>query len=174
MYLNCGVATCISIKKDRYSTEEILEDLKLNMNLDIFDIQDEEKYLYLNIKEDIFEDNIIDFIKSQITIAGNTDLERDFEFLEGFEGKTLDEMIEYSKNYNRMPFYHSRGYFSISNDISYIFTNIQCNATADMVIYISEGKIIMECWFSIFKYLREKLVNATDNVLKDALFLTIG
>lgn len=174
MNLNCGVATCISIKKGGYSTEEILEDLRLSMNLDIFDIEDKEEYLYLNIKEDIFEDNIIDFIKSQITIAGKKYLERDFKFLEEFKGKTLDEMIEYSKDYNRLPFYHSNGYFSISNDISYIFTNIRCSATADMVTYITEGKIIMECWFSIFKYLREKLVNATDNILKDALFLTIG
>jgi len=83
-------------------------------------------------------------------------------------------MIEYSKDYNRMPFYHSIGYFGICNDISYIFTNLRCDATVNMVNYITDGKIIMECWYNIFKYLREKLVNATDNVLKDALFLTIG
>lgn len=174
MNLNCGVATCISIEKGKYSTDEILEDLKLSINIDIFNIEDQEKYLYLTIKEDIFEDNIIDFIKSEISKLCDPYLERSIKFLDEFEGKTFDEMIEYSKDYNRMPFYHSIGYFGICNDISYIFTNLQCDATVNMVNYITDGKIIMECWYNIFKYLREKLVNATDNVLKDALFLTIG
>lgn len=173
MYLSCGIATNIVIKKGKYSTGEILEDLKLKMNLDIFDITDKEDYILLQIKKDIFENNIIDFIKSQISTLSIRNIEKDFELLDSMKGKKFDEMIEYADTHKRIPFAYSEGYFNISNDISYIFTNISCDIAIDMITFLSEGKIIMEEYFYTFKYLREKMVNATDNVLKDALFLVM-
>lgn len=172
-YLACGVATCISINKRGYETEEILEDLKLKMNLDIFNIVDDEKVMCLEIKEDIFEENIIDFIKSQITPLRRRDLDEDLEFLDEFKGKKFDEMINYSKEFNRIPFYYSEGYFKICNIASYIFTNVNCDATVDLVVYLENGKIVMEEWFSMFCYLRDRIVKSTDNPLKDAVFVVI-
>lgn len=172
-YLACGVATCINISKNGYSKERILDDLKLKMNLDIFNVIDDEKVMCLELKKDIFENNIIDFIKSQVKDIEDYRRERELEYLDELKGKNMDEMIEYSKHYNRRPFFYSEGYFNVCNIVSYIFTDVNCDATIDMVSYISDGKIIMECWFDIFDYLRDKLVKATDNPLKDALFITI-
>lgn len=172
-YLACGVATCINIRKGRYTTNQILEDLKLKMNLDIFNIFDDEEVMCLEIKKDIFEENIIDFIKSQIIPVNGRHLKEQLEYLDKFKGKNFDEMIEFSKEENDPVFYYSEGYFNITNIVSYIFTNVDCDATVDMVSYISEGKIIMECWYNMFCYLRDRIVKSTDNPLKDAIFVAI-
>lgn len=172
-FLACGVATCISIIKNGYSTERILEDLKLKMNLDIFNVVDDEKVMCLEIKKDIFENNILDFIREQITPVRGHFLNKELEYLDEFEGKSFEEMIRYSKENNSKAFFYSEGYLKVTNIVSYIFTNVRCDASIDMVSYISDGKIIMECWFELFCYLRDRIAKSTNNPLKDAVFVVI-
>lgn len=172
-YLSCGIATCVSIIKNGYSTERILEDLKLKMNLDIFNVVDDDLVMCLEIKKDVFEKNILDFIREQIKPVHGHFLERELKYLDEFEGKSFEEMISYSKERNERVFFYSEGYLRVNNDVSYIFTNVNCDATIDMVSYISDGKIIMECWYELFCYLRDRISKSTNNPLKDAVFVCI-
>ena len=44
---------------------------------------------------------------------------------------------------------------------------------ADIIEYISDGKIIMECWDSMFRYIRNLIVNSSNNPIKIAAVITL-
>lgn len=64
-----GVATKIVVEKENYigscTREDVLKDLKDELNLDLYDIEEDEENVYFYIKEDIFVNNIYNLLLSE-------------------------------------------------------------------------------------------------------------
>lgn len=122
--LAVGVATEIFIRKDSYSKEEIINKINNYLNLDLYDIEEDDQYISLIIKSD----------KSYR-----------LNFLEG----NIIETISY-----------------ISNSELKIFSNL--------IVYNFSYKVYMEEYCEFFRYVRAKMQQSINNVLKDDVFLMLA
>lgn len=171
MFIDCGIATRIVIEKEYWKTEEILESIKNEIDLSIYNVIDEENYIFLEMKKDIFEKNAVDFIKEQLSlIVDKKGSKERIEELRNLENKSYEELMEIAnyKKYISFQFVEGCRY---SNDISYIAKKFY--AYADVVSYISDGKVFFECYSDIFYYLRKTIIANSKNPIRTAAVITI-
>ena len=67
----------------------------------------------------------------------------------------------------------SKGYYGFCNDINYIAEESNLGMYADILSFFSCGKVLIECYNELFDYLRDKIIKAIDNPLKDSIFITL-
>jgi len=151
--------------------DEIINSLSKKMNLSIYNIEESENYVYLKLKKEILEENIISFIKEQFKKIDSSWAKKYYDEICKLEVKKYDELMEIAKEKSITPFQYSEGSI-YSNDVSYLIdgNNYCC---ADVISYFSEGKVIMECYSCLFEYFRETIIESTDNPIKDAFVITI-
>lgn len=177
-YLSCGIAKSIAIDKKqrfcgKYEKEEILEEIKKEIDLNIYDIKETENAIYLELKPKIFEENAVAFVKEQLEKRNlNKDyVKEDLEKIKKLEGKDYEELIEAAKEKSCRPFQLIEGCI-LTNDISYI-SDSKFEIHADIIIYIMDGKAIMECYSDLFYYLRKTIMNESNNPIKSSVVLTL-
>lgn len=173
-YLNCGIAKTIKIGKDRYSREEILNKLSKSIDLNIYDaIEEREKYFALELKKDIIEKYAVKFIEEQLKIAEQdiNEVYGDKVSLKELENKKYDELMEIADEKECYNFQLLNGLFGFSNDISYIADGLTIGA--DIIAFLFDGKIIMECYNDVFRYFRNLVIKTSDNPIKTAMVVTI-
>ena len=172
-YLACGIATSIAIRKSSsYTDKELLDDVGKNVDLNIYNIKETEKYLILDIKEKILEDNLIIYIQEQLSkFASQTNiLMEEMQKLEKLKGKSYNELMELSKEYVSYNFQMMEG-CPVANDITYISNKTYI--FADIICYISDGKIIMEDYNDLFTYLRNARISTSNNKIRTATIISI-
>ncbi len=172
-----GVATEIHIEKKgdfkTFSKEEILESVKDSLDLTLYNITEDEKHVNLDIKEEIFMDNIYDLLVKEL---------EDFDIRDN-EKQKLDNLLERIKDAKSMEEIEKittedyQYFFHFLNgcpweSISYISKDELC-IFATLFTYSFSFKVVMECYFELFNYLRKKLQKSIDNPLKDDVFLMI-
>lgn len=170
-YLSLGLAKTIYITKK--STEEkidnMLEILDKDFDLSFYNIMQSEKYFVLDLKHEIFEKEVANLMKE----IGNTMTGYIKEFnckaINEIEGKNHDEIMEIAKD-KILGFQYMKGYF-ICNDISYLLGDH--TGFADVIDFINDGKIIMECYSELFYCFRTNIVNALKSKLKKSVVITI-
>ena len=97
-YLSCGIATKITILK-RYNEENdiIMERIGKNIDLNIYERIDYDDGIVLQMKKDILEKNIVDFIVEQSKYFKDGIGKDTIDKLEQLKGLSYDEMIEIAK-----------------------------------------------------------------------------
>lgn len=173
-----GVATKIVVEKENYyegkcTKEEVLEDLKDELNFDLYDIEEDEKNVTFFIKEDVFVNNIYNLLLSETKNNEWKGHEKErFNLI--LENKKAMDSVEKMKNVVK----EDGSYFlhimsgNCLETISYI-SKKRFTIYAELLVYNDAFKVFLECYFDIFKYLREKIRNAIDNPLKDDVFLMV-
>lgn len=174
-YLNFGIATTIYAKKnDSYTPTEIKNALMECLNLEIYTMHENKKYIYLLLKEDIFMKNYEKLIKKEYKIlnAKDSDYEVFDEIKDMSYGKLLKGLQDKNICYSRFQFTDAGGYYT--NNISYIlYPNYNIEVSADIITYYLSEKVLFEGYYDIFSYIRNKIISSMDNPLKDAVFVTI-
>jgi len=170
-YLACGIATEISVSKKRMTggfatKEEIVNNLIGKLKPSVYNIEETENYVNFIIKKDVFEKNIISFIKEQLEKAAYSYMEEATENVKNLEGKNFDELMKIADQRSMVEFQ------LLGGDVSYL-SDGEYRCDANIIHYISDGKISMECYYDIFRYLRETIVESSNNPLKDAAVITI-
>lgn len=175
-----GTATKIYVRKvGRYSTyslEQIKEILSKKLNLNLYDIIEEENHVCLSIKPKIFSENIISLLQNEYEILGiNVDDECNKELFEKIKNTPYNKILNAieSKDIFTYNFQLLEGIYYLCNNISYIDSNGDLIICADIVAFYSSEKAILESYYDLFDYLRNKIVKATDNPLKDDIFITL-
>ena len=174
--LNFGIATTIYAKKNsRYTSTEIKNVLAECLNLEIYTMQENEQYIYLSLKKEVFMENYEKLIKKEYKLLNVYD--SDYEVFDKIKGMSYDELLESLKNrrisYPYFQFTKAYGYYS--NDISYILDkNYEIEISADIITYYLSEKVFFEGYYNIFKYIRNKIISSMDTPLKDAVFVTIA
>lgn len=175
-----GTATTIYVKKEgKYSTynlEQIKEILSKKLNLNLYDIAEDENQVYLSIKPKIFSENILSLLQNEYEILG-VDINNEYnkELFEKIKHTPYNQLLNEieSKNLNTYDFQFLKGYYYISNDISYIANNSNIAICADIIAFYLGEKAFLEAYNSLFDYLRNKIIKTMDNPLKDDVFITL-
>ncbi len=179
-YIIIGTATKIyAKKKEDYSTynlEQIKEILSKKLNLDLYDITEDEYEVCLSIKPKIFSENILNLLQNEYEILGiditNEYNKKLFEKIKHTPYNQLLDEIE-NKNIHTYNFQFLEGYYSINNDISYIANERDLTVCADIVAFYLSEKVLLEAYYGLFSYLRNKIIKTMDNPLKDDIFITL-
>ena len=174
-YIGCGVATELSVRKGKYSKSEILKEMEKELDLSIYNISENENEIYFNIKDDIFDKNILPFIIEQME-----DLAK--------ERKSIDEDIKILKEFNSFKEFQKeyrnneeKEYNDLINilleyewdlwKISTLSNDFNVSGTA--LLYLYNGKVIMEEYKSLFYYLRKNIIKGSKNPLKTAFIIDL-
>lgn len=170
-FLCCGIAKTIIVKKERYTREEILEKIKKTIDLNIYNNPlENEKYLLLEMKREFMEKYAIKFIEEQLEIALENTSEEDKSLIKELKDKKYDELMEFAeeKQYQNFQLIEGNIY---SNDISYIANKLII--FADIIVYMIDGKILMECYADMFRYLRNLILKNSNNPIKTSAVISI-
>jgi len=151
-YLCAGICTKIQIvKKDmtskKITLEEIIEDLQREIELGLFDKEEDEDTIYWSIKRKYIEYGLIDFLKSQYEIYNKKGDYYEY-YREIEKAKTFGKILKLAKKPLGQNFHslHRPSYLMIDRNWKDI------NVYYDIIVFFMDGKIIMECYRDIFHY----------------------
>ena len=179
-FLCVGIATKVFVKKDGYSKEKIMYQLKKSLDLKIYDepIEDE-KFLLLGMKKEYIEKYAVPFVEEQLKIvlenmADIEDYERISknlkELLENSKGKNYKELMQMAEEQQNINFELAEGNL-FTNDISYIGDGL--TIFADLITYLNDGKIVMETYYDMFRYFRNTIIKSSDSPIKTSAMISI-
>ena len=151
-YLSCGIATKITISK-RYS-------------------EDNDKIIERILKKELIEKHAVDFAIEQVEKLSERDKKEAKESIEKLRGLNFEKMIEKAKE---EPVYEFQLYEGnrVCNDISYLDPDHNCQIYCDIISIICEGKAFFECYWRMFGYLRNCIIESSKNPIRTATFVTI-
>ena len=171
-----GIATKIYVKKTyKYNIEQVKEILSKKLNLSLYDIIEDDNDICLSIKPKIFSENIINLLKNEYKILGIDNNKVNNELLKKLKNIPYNQILNEieNKKISTGNFQFLEGNYNYLNDISYIDNNEKLTICADIIAFYLSDKVILESYFELFNYLRNKIVEAMDNPLKDDIFITL-
>lgn len=172
-YLSCGIATKITISK-RYSedNDKIIERISKKIDLNLYDRNDYEDGIELILKKELIEKHAVDFAIEQVEKLSERDKKEAKESIEKLRGLNFEKMIEKAKE---EPVYEFQLYEGnrVCNDISYLDPDHNCQIYCDIISIICEGKVFFECYWRMFEYLRNCIIESSKNPIRTATFVTI-
>lgn len=174
-FLNFGIATTIYARKnDRYTPEKIKNALAKCLNLEIYTMYENNNYIYLSLKEDVFMKNYERLMKEEYK-AFDVDTKH-YKVFDEIRNMPYNELLESLEKkdicYPYFQFTDACGYYS--NNISYVLgPQHGIEVSADIITYYISEKVFFEGYYDIFSYVRNKIIASMDNPLKDAVFVTI-
>ena len=171
-WLTCGIATRITVIKDGDTKENIINELQKELDLNIYNVGEDSKCVYLDMKENMFKEYAIAFVKEQLSTlkVEETYLKNELAKLDEIANDSYDEIMEYADICSCICFQLDKGTI-VSNNVNYLIPGH--TAFADVIDYISDGKIIMECWNELFSYLRKAIIKGSNNPIRTAVVVTI-
>lgn len=172
------VATKIVVEKENYYTKgctkkDVLEDLKDELDFNLYNIEEDEQNVIFYIKEDVFVNNIYNLLVSEtkdIGLTGN-DKEEFALLLENIKNMDSVEKVKNVVEEEGSYFLHIMSGFCLET-ISYI-SKRRFTVYAELLVYNMAYKVLFESYYELFRYLRKKIQSAIDNPLKDDVFLMI-
>ena len=179
-YIIIGTATNIYAKNSsQYSTynlEQIKQILSKKLNLNLYDIMEDEDQIRLSIKPKIFSENILSLLQNEYEVLG-IDITNEYnkELFEKIKHTPYNQLLDEieDKNINTYNFQFLEGYYFVNNDISYIANERDLTVCADIVAFYLSEKAFLEAHYDLFGYLRNKIIKTMDNPLKDNVFITL-
>lgn len=178
-YLACGLAEKIYVKKmqeyfitKNYTKEEIISKFENKLNLEIYDVTEDDNYVYLTLKDDIFSNYVLSFIEEELNNTRTHIKTEALSNLEQFRNLSKKDFMEelLKKNNRFVHFFEGNKY---TNDISYILDDTRLNIFCDLIYFADDGKTIFECYNSLFYYLRKTIIEKSNNPIKDAFVLCL-
>ncbi len=171
-----GVATNIYVKKKNsfreYTKDEIIKQLDGKLNMELYDVSEdqEDNLVVFSIKEEIFKNNIYDFLMKETKNLKwkGKDRENLNEILSKIkDAKDTKSIIDIVDEEGSYYLYIMTG--CPWETISYIDDGDLC-IMATLLTYSYSYKVILEEFYDLFRYFRSKLQDAIDNPLKDDVF----
>ena len=171
-FLSCGIAKSIFVEKASYTKEEILKKLAKSIDLNIYkEPKENEEYLFLDLKENIIEKYAVKFIEEQLEIAKeNSNKLYNTSDIKELENKKYDELMQIADRKEYESFQLLEGDLA-TNDISYIADDL--TIIADIIIFLLDGKVIMECYNVMFRYFRNQIIRNSTNPIKTTTVISI-
>ena len=172
-YLSCGIAKTIIVKKSNYTKEKILGQLEKSIDLNIYmEPYENERYLFLEMKEEFLEKYAVQFVEEQLKIAVKNYNQQEIykELVEDLKDKKYEELIKIAEcnEYKNFQLIEGNRY---SNDISYITNDL--TIFADIISYMLDGKFFIECYYDMFRYLRNVIIKSSANPIKTSAVISI-
>ena len=167
-YLTCGIAKRIVIRSEdeQEDKETILERIGQNIDLNLYNRIDDEEYIILNIKKDIFEKNVHELIDEQTKRFYMNEYEKIFI---GYQLKDLKNM----KYEEILKYFNIKRGDSVTNNISYLDSTGKCVIYCDLLEFFGTGDTFFECYNDIFTYFRNCIINSSKNAIRTSMVITM-
>lgn len=142
--------------------------------MNLYDIIENEEYIILNIKKDIFQKNVYKLVKEEIDKIVMYEFDKAYTQyqLKEIEKMKYEELIKISKTGGINAFYFKRG-DETSNDISYLDLKGKSKIYCDLIQISQTGETFFECYRGMFTYFRNCIINSSDNPLKTTMVITL-
>ncbi|NOU53725.1 hypothetical protein HN020_02765 [Brevibacillus borstelensis] len=158
-YLQAGICYQIVIRKrefaDVITTEQLCEELKKEIDISLFNVEETGEHVRFLIKEEIVLEQLHDFMRHQLSLydGGYVDI---FESILSkiSQKKSLTEIIDFAKE--------KKSRFFNETDVYQHFTVLSWKSIGvkvSLLAFVCEGKILMECYGDFMQYL-ERLVRS--------------
>lgn len=146
--------------------DEIKRKLDQKFNLDLYDCHQDENYVYFEIKESVLENNIYDFLYEQSeNLMYSQEIKEDLLKIKGKKGYE----ILYSIKNDELDYIH---FFEYSCLKPHYFIK-DCCVYLEGICFLSEGEAYLECYYEWFDYIHMQVRKASQNVLKDTVYLDL-
>lgn len=172
-YIYVGIATKIIVEKKRggcrervFSTDEILDKLAKQFDLKLYNIAENnhvvglelkdkmiEKYLYSFLYEQSYDLECGDKIRNELEILKDKD---SHQILQIFKDCAIEYIYYNNQDYTRETY--------LDSDLKMYIEGLT---------YLSDGKVMIECYQEFFRYIHKLIRKSTDNPIKNATYLTI-
>ncbi len=171
-YLSLQIANIIIANKGKYTKEEVLEMLKEKIDLDIYEVKEEEEFLFLSLKKEIFCKEITKLMKEITQYA-----EKEQKMYLNERIKELENIKEYEQVMSIAS--EEKDGFKIArerlfnNDISYLLDNKNLACFCEGVSLLSKEGQYISYYGDMFNYFRENIIANLYSKLKTALVVVV-
>lgn len=173
-YLHFGIATEIRIEKVDYSLEEMKQEINKTFPIEMFDHSEEEEMFYFNLKSEILEKHLLEFLKEQFENFKVIENEYETTLLNDIKKMTGEEIIAYPKTIHYSSCYQ---YTSDSRlgDCRYLFEEMKGKPffQIDCWAYQSVGKTFIECTHNFFSMIRSLVEKSSQNPLAKVFYVDL-
>ena len=179
-YLCVGLAKEIVVQvRDEKMAKEIEAEFFNKVDKEIYEVKyeipenDSRAYVVFNLKEDLMAKYAMDLmIEQHEKYIKSEDSAEAIEYYKHIKEKSEKEILELINTENNEHMYTFRlGWFGF--DISFLFeTSVDAYITEFTTFHCS-FKTFMEEYYTYFKYMRNLLINSTENPLRTALAVSL-
>ena len=149
-----------------YSKDEILNVLGKYIDLELYEINEDEEDVKLVIKKDVFVNNLKTFLLEQRQLMPSDETET-----------KLLELIDTRDYEHIMGEIHATTYFDLfetDGSIGYVLEDLDTRVYFKGLCYFTEGKAWLECYYELCVYLGNLIRRSTDNPLKGSVIIHIN
>lgn len=175
-YIQAGICNRINVSKremeqNRVNFEELKEGLAKEVALDLYEVEEFESAYIFSLRDDILENgDLVKFLSEQYELL-NVAKDRAEKIIDSLEGlHKADEIIELADQ-KRFENFQSIG----------VYDNIYCTMRErrvmveyEMMIFMLEGKIMMESYRRFLRYIENLIVKSSSYQLSGAVKVLIG
>ncbi|OOM09415.1 hypothetical protein [Clostridium saccharobutylicum] len=175
-YIQAGICHRIKVSKremeqNRVNFEEFKEGLAKEVSLDLYEVEEFESAYIFSLRNDVLENgDLVKFLVEQYELL-NIAKDRAKKIIDSLKGlNKADDIIELAE--------HKK--FENFQSIS-VYDNIYCTMLEhrvmveyEMMIFMLEGKIMMECYRRFLRYIENLIVKNSSYELAGAVKVLIG
>ena len=179
-YLCVGIAKeVIAEAKDENMAKIIEKEFfkKFERNLYNVELSTSEKskklYVVFRLKDDILAEHAMDLMIEQNEKYMKSEHSKEaIEYYKNIKRKTKEEILKLIDTENNLYLYNFKiGWYGF--DIGYIFTETVSAYITEFVTFHCSQKTFMEEYYEFFNYIRNILINSTDNPLRTAIAISL-
>ena len=170
-FLYFNIATKIIVSKKHhfsnksFTKDEILRRLSRNFNMELFDVEEYDDYLQCVLKDEMTKKYLCSFLEEHTQYYGREDVHEEIEKLKDMGPQ---EVINYITNEDI-----DYIYFNNYDYLQYHYLDDKLKIYLEGIFYLSEGKILLECCYHMFRYIHQLIRAPHHNPLEEATYLTI-
>lgn len=175
-YIQAGICYRIKVSKremelSKVSYDDIIEALTKEIPIDLYKVDEVESGYIFSLKDEILENgNLPEFLMEQYKLL-NADEDRVEDI--------IDKLKDLSKANDIINFAKEKRYQNFQ--YSCVYDNIYCTiwrhrvmAEYESIIFMTEGKIIMECYRNFLRYIENIIKNENVHTISQAVKVFIG
>lgn len=169
-YLYVNIATKIVVEKTNsrglaFSCDDIVQRIDQNFNSQLYDIEEDDSYVYFFLKDHMTKQYLYSFLKEHLAYLPHKDY---LHNIEKIKHKTTQEVIHYLQNEDI-----DYIYFNDYDNLRYTYLDQDLKIYLEGIFYLSEGKILIEETYHLSKYFHQRLRAPHHNPLEESTYLSI-
>lgn len=173
-YVYITIATRLIAKKSgnfyfgskEYSAEEIKERLEETFCMDLYDVYENEEYVGFVLKNGILEKYLYDFLYEQsYQLFCGDQIRAELDLIKDMDEEIILNMLRNEE----LNYFHYMNFDVMKSD--YLAYDLEIYSEG--INYLSDGKIMMECYSELFQYINKIIRKSSHNPLKDTVYVMI-
>ena len=179
-YLCVGIAKEIIVEtKDEDEAKRIIEDFFEKVDKNLYDVElarsekTEEIDVYFELKDDMLAEHAMDLmIEQHKKFIKDSRSDEAIQYYQNIKSKSKEEILELINTENNPYLFNFKlGWWGF--DIGYLFKEEVHAYIMEFVTFHCSEKTFMEEYYTFFNYMRNLLINSTDNPLRTALAISL-